>query len=57
MKFDCTSDSISKRLVALRGRAWIEIVTDAKIILNTTVALRGRAWIEIILLVRIISGV
>ena len=32
--------------VALRGRAWIEIMWDNRGIRHVTVALRGRAWIE-----------
>ncbi len=34
-------------LVALRGRAWIEIVCSSQKDYIVRVALRGRAWIEI----------
>ncbi len=33
--------------VALRGRAWIEIIMNAACFSVSSVALRGRAWIEI----------
>ena len=47
MKSDYCRNNIAVSLVALRGRAWIEIICSPHFQTIATVALRGRAWIEI----------
>ena len=47
MKYQTVIDTISKHIVALFTRAWIEIKKDYNLVGVNNVALFTRAWIEI----------
>ena len=46
MKWNAAENTDEAELVALRGRAWIEISVLFSVGRIVCVALRGRAWIE-----------